>query len=265
MAKPRIYKTEAIVLKKFNIGEADSIVTLLTPNLGKLRAVVKGVRRPKSKLGGHLDLLTQSSLLLAHGQNLDIVTQGQTIESFNNVKTDLQCIGYAIYMADLVDQFMVEGSENYNVYRLLQDGLCLLSKARNKEVFLRYFELSLLNYLGYKPELRYCTCCRMPLVQTRNFFSINNGGVICPGCATSEQSLWPVSVDLLKVLRFISEKDYSVVNRLKVDENLAGELEDLLRSYIRYHLEKDVKSAEFVNHIKRIGCTTRHVANGNYI
>jgi len=252
MVKPRIYKTEAIVLKKFNIGEADSIVTLFTPNLGKMRVVVKGVRRPKSRLGGHLDLLTQSSLLLAHGQNLDIITQGQTIESFNNVKTDLQCIGCAIYMSDLVDQFIVEGSENYPVYRLLCEGLNVISEVRNKELFLRYFELRLLDYLGYKPELRYCTSCRVPLAQTRNFFSINNGGVVCPECAESLQSLLPMSVDLLKVLRFVSDNEYGVINRLRINDNLANELEALIGSYIRYHLERDIKSAAFIDHIKRL-------------
>jgi len=64
MTAPRVYKTEAIVLKRVNVGEADKILTLYTPNPGKLSAIAKGVRRPKSKLGGHLELLTHSSLML---------------------------------------------------------------------------------------------------------------------------------------------------------------------------------------------------------
>jgi hypothetical protein len=92
MARPRVYKTEAIVLKRTNLGEADNIITLYTPNFGKIRAVAKGVRRPKSKLGGHLDLLTQSALLLAQGQNLDIITQAQSIESFLTLKSDISTL-----------------------------------------------------------------------------------------------------------------------------------------------------------------------------
>jgi len=123
MARPRVYKTEAIVLKRINLGEADNIITLYTPNFGKIRAVAKGVRRPKSKLGGHLDLLTQSALLLAQGQNLDIITQAQSIESFLTLKSDIKRISCAFYIAELVDQFTVEHVENYPIYRLLHDNL----------------------------------------------------------------------------------------------------------------------------------------------
>ncbi|MDY6892812.1 MAG: DNA repair protein RecO [Chloroflexota bacterium] len=96
MTIPRTYKTEAIVLKRTNLGEADSIITLYTPDLGKIRAVAKGIRRTKSKLGGHLDLLNRSALLLAYGQNLHVITQSQTIESFIPLKSELRYISSAL-------------------------------------------------------------------------------------------------------------------------------------------------------------------------
>ena len=160
MPRPRVYKTEAIVLKQTELGEADSIVTVYTPNLGKIRAVARGVRRPRSKLGGHLDLLTQSSLLLAQGQNLDVVTQGQSIDGFLSIKGDLTHIGCAVYMAELVDQFTAEQVENYPVYRLLLSDLGWLGEARDFELVLRHFELQLLTHLGYQPELYDCLGCR---------------------------------------------------------------------------------------------------------
>ena len=148
MARPRVYKTEAIVLKRTDLGEADSIITLYTPNLGKIRAVAKGVRRPKSKLGGHLDLLTQSALLLAQGRNLDIITQSQTIESFLPLKSDLRHISCALYLAELVDQFTAEQVENHPIYELLHTNLLWLCRTRNCELVLRHFELQLLRHLG---------------------------------------------------------------------------------------------------------------------
>ena len=132
MSRPRVYKTEAVVLKRTNLGEADNIVTLYTPNLGKIRAVAKGIRRPRSKLCGNLDLLTRSALLLAQGQNLDIVTQCQSIEGFPLVKNDLNRIGCALYIAELLDQFTVEHVENYPVYRLLNTDLLWLGEARRR-------------------------------------------------------------------------------------------------------------------------------------
>ena len=123
MTTQRLYNTEAIVLKKHEVGEANSILTLYTPHLGKLRAIAKGVRRPKSKLGGHVEILTYSKVLLAQSQNLDIITQSQTIESFLPLRGDLWRTSRALYIVELVDQFSAEGEENYPLFRLLVDTI----------------------------------------------------------------------------------------------------------------------------------------------
>jgi DNA repair protein RecO (recombination protein O) len=250
MARPRVYKTEAIVLKRVNLGEADSIVTLYTPNLGKLRAVAKGVRRPKSKLCGHLELLTRSSLLLAQGQNLDIVTQCQSIEGFAQIKSDLKRIGCALYMAELLEQFTVERAENYAAYRLLNDDLLWLCNARNPNAVLRHFELQLLAHLGYQPELYDCVHCRTPLQRERNMFSNSEGGVLCPTCAGTGAVVRPVSVDGLKVLRFLLGNDGAAAERLRIEGDLSREVGALTRSYIRYILEREMRSLEFLDHLE---------------
>ena len=250
MSRPRVYKTEAIVLKRTNLGEADNIITFYTPNLGKLRAVAKGVRRPKSKLGGHLDLLTQSSLLLAQGQNLDIITQTQTVESFLPLRSDLWRTSCAIYVAELADQFTAEQVENYPIYRLLQTTLLWLCEAQSSELVLRYFELHLLSHLGYQPELYQCLNCRAPLAQGRNFFSASGGGVICPNCAKKEQLVRPISVDAIKVMRFLLKNDLPSASRLQINPGLSHELEQLMREYIRYLLEHEVKSVEFLDRLR---------------
>jgi DNA repair protein RecO (recombination protein O) len=250
MARPRVYKTEAIVLKRTNLGEADNIITFYTPNLGKIRAVAKGVRRPKSKLGGHLDLLTQSSLMLAQGQNLDVITQSQTIESFLPIRSDLWRTSCAIYIAELADQFTAEQVENYPIYRLLQTTLLWLCEAHSSELVLRYFELHLLSHLGYQPELYQCLNCRSPLAPERNFFSASDGGVICPDCAKKEQLVRPISADAIKVMRFLLKNDFTSVSRLQVSPDLIRELEQLTRAYIRYLLEREVKSVGFMDRLR---------------
>jgi DNA repair protein RecO (recombination protein O) len=250
MSKPRVYKTEAIVLKRTNLGEADSIITLYTPNLGKIRAVAKGVRRPKSKLVGHLELLTQSAFLLAQGQNLDIITQSQIIESFQPIKNDLWRTSCAIYISELVDQFSAEEVENYPVYRLLQSTLRWLCEARNNELVLRYFEIHLLSLMGYQPELYQCLNCRAELLPQRNFFSTSGGGTLCPACAGHEPVVFALTVDALKTMRFLLNNDYVSASKLKMNPPLACELEQLLRGYIRYILEHEVKSLEFLDRMR---------------
>jgi len=89
MPESRNYQTEAIIIKKVKLGEADRILTLYTPGYGKIEAVAKGVRRPKSKMAGHLELLTCSQIRLARGRNLDTIIGSQTIDSFMTLKNDL--------------------------------------------------------------------------------------------------------------------------------------------------------------------------------
>jgi DNA repair protein RecO (recombination protein O) len=245
-----VYKTEAIVLKRINLGEADSIITLYTPNLGKIRAVAKGVRRPKSKLGGHLDLLTQSALLLAQGRNLDIITQSQTIESFLPLKRDLKHISCALYLAELVDQFTAEQVENHPIYELLHTNLLWLCRTRNCELVLRHFELQLLRHLGYQPELYQCLGCKSPLAPQRNLFSASSGGALCPDCGRNEPAIRPISVDALKVMRFLISSDHASAGRLRMSRDLSQEVEQLIRWYIRYLLEREVKSLEFLDHLQ---------------
>jgi len=265
MTKPRVYKTEAIVLKRINLGEADNIITLYTPNLGKVRAVAKGARRPKSKLGGHLDLLTQSALLLAQGQNLDVITQSQTIESFISLRSDLWRTGCAIYLAELVDQFTPEHVENYPVYGLLQTTLSWLCEARNNELVLRYFELHLLRHLGYQPELYRCLSCKSTLKPERNFFSASGGGVVCPNCTRKESLVRPVSTEALKVMRFLIDNDHTSAGRLRISPDLSHELEQLIREYIRYLLEREVKSVEFLDRLRvEDDCSNSGFNNSRY-
>ena len=118
MPAPRVYKTEAIILRQRKLGEADKIITLYTPNYGKLEAVAKGVRRPKSRLAGHLEVLTYTSAMLAQGRNLDVVTQAQAIESFAPLRDDLNRLSRAFYAAELVDRFSPEGAESYHIFQL---------------------------------------------------------------------------------------------------------------------------------------------------
>jgi DNA repair protein RecO (recombination protein O) len=139
MSRPRNYQTEAIIIKKTKLGEADRILTLYTPQLGKIQAVAKGVRRPRSKMSGHLELLTHSLVSLARGKNIDTVTGTQTINSFLPLKSDLRLTSYALYVTELVNQFGAESLENQPLFELLRQTLHRLCLGGDSELVLRYF------------------------------------------------------------------------------------------------------------------------------
>ncbi|MBI2303568.1 MAG: DNA repair protein RecO [Chloroflexi bacterium] len=244
---PRVYKTEAIVLRGILLGEADRILTLYSPWRGKVRAVARGVRRPTSRLGGHVEPLIHGSYLLARGQELDVVTQGETIHSFPRLRDDLGSIGGGLYAAELIYHSTSEGVENYPLFRLLLDTLMRLDGEGSVELALRYFELHLLGHLGYRPQLGRCVACQGALPPTVNFFTASGGGVLCPSCHPPESSVRRLSLNALKTLRFFQEKDWAQASRLKVSPPLMAEIKGALREFILYHLERELKSTLFMD------------------
>jgi len=250
MSKPRNYQTEAIIIKKTKLGEADRILTLYTPHLGKIQGVAKGVRRPKSKLAGHLELLTHSQVSLARGRNLDTITGSQTINSFVPLKTDLWLSACGLYVTELVNQFTADHIENRPLFDLLLETLHLLCQTGGNELLLRYFELHLLSVVGYRPELRHCVSCREPLEPTTNAFSPSAGGMLCPDCRPHQPLSYPASVNALKVLRLLQSNDYTTIIRLKMNRGLSGEVLGLTRQYLRHHLERDLKSTSWLDTLR---------------
>ena len=242
MSKPRNYQTEAIIIKKTKLREADRILALYTPHLGKIQGVAKGVRRPRSKMAGHLELLTHSQLSLARGRNLDTITGSQTINSFLPLKSDLELASQALYATELVDKFTAENVENHPLFQLLLETLHNLCQGSKSELTLRYFELHLLHKVGYRPQLHHCVSCRSALKPVTNSFSPSAGGVVCPSCTQKQGLTYPLSVNALKVLRFLQNNDYDTSGRLKLNQELSQELEQVIRIYINYLLEGEVKS-----------------------
>jgi len=263
MRQQRSYATEAIILKQSDIGEADRILTLITPYKGKIRIVAKGLRRLISKNAGHLELLYQSRLQLAQGRNLDILTQAQGIKSFQHLRTELWHMTCGFYLAELVDRFIEDDTQHPDVYNLLLEVLCSLDmdalemqqqrtqgtlpadqKYTRARLLLHYFEINLLSCIGYEPVFRICAHCSVDLRPEENGFTPALGGVLCPKCS----HLWgqALSVNALKVLRLLQRTEWACMPRFRLDAYLQAEVEAVMHGLLRFHLERDLKSWSFM-------------------
>lgn len=251
--RSRLYRTEAIILRRRDFGEADRLLTLYTPELGKLKAIAKGVRKPTSRKGGHVELFTHSRLLIARGRTLDIVTQAETIEAFLPLREDLWRTTHAYYAAELLDRFTKEGIENRPLFDLLRAVLGWLSREADLNLATRFYELHLLALVGYRPQLFQCLVCRSPIEPVTNFFSPAEGGVLCPRCGEGQTRADEIPLNVLKVLRFMQTNDYGVSRRLRLSQALHSQLESIMQRYIIYVLERKLKSVEFLHHLQREG------------
>ena len=267
MRQERSYPIEAIVLKRTDIGEADRILTLFTPNKGKMRAVAKGIRRPISKKAGHLELLTRSQLQVALGRNLDIITQVEGRENFLHLRRELWHMTCGYYIVELVDRFLEDSTPHLDIYALLLEALRYLdadagalqqqrtiNAGTNEDqddehghtrLLLRYFELHLLSATGYEPALHQCAHCASELRPEENGFRASLGGALCPQCSR----FWErhLSLNALKVLRYLKQSKWIEASYLNLDASLQVELEVIMHDLLRFHLERDLKSWSFLD------------------
>jgi DNA repair protein RecO (recombination protein O) len=250
MRQVRVYTTEAIVLKRHNLGEADRIATLYTPGEGKLRAVAKGVRRPASRLAGHLELFSLTVLQLARGRELDVVTQAETRAAFRNVREDLTRTSRAYYALELVDRFTPDRLPNRAVFDLLAELLHVLDEPAPSPLALHWFEVHVLAALGYRPQLAHCVACRAEIAPGPNYFSHPLGGVLCPACGPSEPTAQAIPVNVLKALRYLQRTPILATVRLAVNEDVRGGVEAVLRAYTEAIIERHLRSGEFLDRLR---------------
>jgi DNA repair protein RecO (recombination protein O) len=264
MMRDRLYRVQAIVLKRTDYGEADRLLTLFTPDLGKVRAIAKGARKPSSRKSGHVELFTHAAMLIARGRHLDIVTQAETVEAFLPLRENLDRLGFAYYLAELVDQFSEEGDtssrgDRQPVFDLLLHALGWLGEPVTDPALLaRFFELHLLQHVGYRPQLFACVNCGAPIEPVSNYISADAGGVLDAKCAQAEDAaalvrldLQPLSLSTLKVLRFLQTREWESVRALRLNADAHAQVEAVLERHIAHHLERNLKSMDFIRTLRQ--------------
>ena len=151
----RNFKTQGIIIKRRNFGEADRIITIFTKQSGKIHIKALGVRKIISRRSPHVELLNHSMLTLYRGRSLPILTEAQTIQDFSSIKDNLTKVGFAYHVCELIDGLCPENQENRLVFSLLEQTLHRLSKVSNPSSFIHEFEITLLKYLGFYPRLQF--------------------------------------------------------------------------------------------------------------
>ncbi|MDA0353784.1 MAG: DNA repair protein RecO [Chloroflexi bacterium] len=249
---PRVTKTTAIILKHRRLGDADRIITLLTPHRGKIDVVAKGLLRSRSKMAGHLEPLTLSEIVLAHGRSLDIVTQAQTVEPFLVLHRDLEQLSTAMYLLELADRFTVEHEDALEVYELLEASLRRLARGDGVQLVTRRYELGLLTATGFRPELENCLETGAPVDANDAYWTHRGGGVVSRAALTKHPEAIALDPRVLRVLRAFQALPYEEAGRIRIDPDLAGRLEQVMHEFVRAQAERELKSASFVSESRRV-------------
>ncbi len=245
----RSQRVEAVVLRHADWGEADRLLVLFTRELGKLRAVAKGARKMRSRKAGHIEPFSRTVLLLSQGRDVWIVTQAEMQEAYEPLRESLLRTAYASYVVELLDRFTYEEGQNSGLYQLLADTLNRVSTEEDPFLAVRYFEVRLLDLLGFRPNLVTCVECGKEIGPSDQHFSALQGGVRCPNCGLANASR-PVTVLALRHLRHLQRSTYRQALRLPIPAHVRAELEGLLNFYLTYLLERNLNSPRFLREVR---------------
>ncbi len=178
----RSASTDAIVLRVRPLGEADRVCTLLTRERGKVDAVAKGVRRPKSSLGGRLEPLAEVRVALHRGRSLDVVTEARTIASYWNGLVRPGAFATASLFAETVDLFCEHELPLPEIYALLAAAIAAVAASDAPATLVPRFQLRLLDALGLAPAAEACVRCGSGFDDHRAWLDLEAGGLGCERC-----------------------------------------------------------------------------------
>ena len=242
------------MLRQFNLGEADRILSILTPGHGKVRAIARGVRRPKSKLRGSLDLTNLIDFSAAYGRDLDVVSEAQLRDDHPRVRSELSRLSKAIYACEIADSFAQERSPGGAQFDLMVDVLEALGDAPDPWSVVRWFETRMLDVSGFKPELESCVECFDRVEPGSHLLDLGAGGVLCPQCRSRGIGhKVQVSESAMRVLRHLQHTVKWRELAPMRNTQIRSEVEFIQTRYIRSVLERDLRSAEFVRLVAEVG------------
>lgn len=239
---PLYYRAEAIVLRTHNLGEQDRIITALTPRQGKIRAVAKGVRKPKSRFGSRLEPMMHTDLQCYEGRSLDTVTQAVVLDPWAAAITrDYAAWTAGQAMLETCDRLTEEREPAVQQFRLLAGALASLAAGgHDSGLVLDAYLLRALAVAGWAPSFTDCARCGDP--GPHRAFNIASGGVVCAQCRPGGSAA--PAPETLRLLAALLSGDWGAADAS--DPRHRREGSGLASAYLQWHLERHVRSLRLV-------------------
>lgn len=242
-----IIHTQGVVLRSTNIKESDRMLTIFSPELGKLSVLSRGCRKPKSRLLSMSQLFCYGDLILQPYRDILILQEAEVKNAYFDIRKDLERLSYATYILNLTEDIINTGEGNLPVFTLLLHGLTYLSYSDMKaEDITLVYELKLLDMIGYRPEVDCCMICGAKPVNNIRFSSAD-GGILCERCHDNGISGSIIHMETLQAMRYVLDIDMSQIKLLKFLPEVREQLNKILPEYIEQKLDKKFKSRDFLN------------------
>jgi len=249
-----IQKTQAIVLRRQDVRETSVVLTLFTRDFGKIKGILRGVRgaRTEGSGGAALEILSHDQIVFYERKKGDIstVSQCDLLNFFNHIRSSLERLAYASYIAELLDSVTNLYDKNEEVFDLVLNSLMLMSGDSSPKRVARIFEIKLLHLLGIMPTMEVCAGCGGK-TDTDAKFSVRSGGLLCKDCLGDDYQARSILAGTARFIEHITKFPFEKLERVKVAEAVGKELESILREFLDYHIERRLRTLEFIKEIEK--------------
>ena len=235
---------KGIVISESNMGDFDKMLTILTPNLGKINCSARGARRPKSTLMAGSQFLCFGEYMLFKGSDIYTINSVNTIELFYNIRTDLDKLMYASYITRIINDITTENQNSFNTLKLFLNTIYAISETdKNLDFITTIFKLRLLKILGFMPEVNRCVMCGER--ENIAFFSIKDNGFKCEECGKLDKGAIEISKATVNSIKYALGADSKKIFSFTISDETLKELKLVVDLYFNEKLEKEYKMETF--------------------
>jgi len=242
-----IVKTEGLVLKSFDFRETSRIVTFFTKERGKVKGVLKGIRRDPRKFGSSVEKFSLNDIVYYEYRNSDIhlVSQCDMKNFFPGFRADLERMTAASYAGELIDNLIPQEEQNAEIYQLTRAFLKSLESTKDVGKLVQTFQIKILSLSGFKPHLEACVRCSQEVFEDPRF-SLRLGGLLCGVCKDSVGEATPISLGAVASIMHIQKNNWESALRLGMGPMIKKELKYVLNHFLVFHLERHLRSTRFL-------------------
>lgn len=243
-------KAEGIILKSIDYGESNEILRVFSRDFGKIGLMARGSKKPKSPLRGVSQVLTEGIFLFRRGKGLGTLYQGELLQSYRTIKSDILKMAYAAYMLELIDRLTEENERNPYLYDMLKQSLSHMNDGVDPQVLTFIFEVKMLRFAGIDPILDRCVNCGN---QSGSFsFSIRHGGLLCHQCDHLDEHRVLLSTTTARLLRLFKHVDLDRLGQVSLKTETRNELKQIIKLFYEQYSGLHLKSRRFLDQMENI-------------
>lgn len=241
-------KWEGIVIRTMPYGESHKIVTLFTREAGKVTAMARGAKKPRSKLAAITQPFTHGSFLIRQGRGMGTLSQGEQIDSMRFIREDLEATAYASYIVEIIDRLTEENDRVSGIYGLLYDALHAINEEYDPEAIALFVEWKMLQVGGIHPILHECANCRA--TEGEFAFSFTQIGFLCHRCFETDPYLVKITPTQLKLIRTFYTVPINQVGNLSLKKETKHFMKKIVRTIYDEQIGVWFKSRRFLDQLE---------------